>query len=100
MQTSLLDSKKEYIDIILDNISIPICNIVYNMYKSCANTQEFQNKMVQIKNWNNHIIAEHADIIINSCENSAIIGKLLREIIIINIKLKIENKKSIIKKFQ
>lgn len=93
MQSSLLDSKKEYIDIILDNISIPICNIIYNIYKSCANAQEFQQKLTQIKHWNNHIISEHSDIVINSCENNSLIGKLLKEIIIINIKLKVENKK-------
>jgi len=93
MQSSLLDSKKEYIDIILDNVSIPICNIIYNIYKSCANAQEFQQKLTQIKHWNNHIISEHSDIVINSCENNSLIGKLLKEIIIINIKLKVENKK-------
>ena len=31
---SLLDSKREYIDIILDNISIPICTIIYDIFKS------------------------------------------------------------------
>ena len=93
MQSSLLDSKKEYIDIILDNVSIPICNIIYNIYKSCANAQEFQQKLTQIKHWNNHIISEYSDIVINSCENNSLIGKLLKEIIIINIKLKVENKK-------
>jgi len=93
MQTSLLDSKKEYIDIILDNISIPVCNIVYNIYKSCGNTQEFQQKMAQIKNWNNHIISEHAEKILSACENNQLLSKLLKEIIVINIKLKIDNKK-------
>ena len=42
---SLLDCKKEYIDIILDNITVPICSLVYDIYKSSSNIQDFQNKM-------------------------------------------------------
>ncbi len=92
MQT-LLDCKKEYINIILDNLTVPICNIIYDMYKCCMNIQEFQHKVAHIKNWNNHIINEHYEKILNACNNKTIICRLLHEIIIINIKLKIENKK-------
>ena len=91
MQT-LLDCKKDYIDIILDNITVPICTLIYDTYKSCANIQEFQNKMAYIKNWNNHIIHENYVNIMKSCKKKYL-GKLLNEIIIINIKLKSENKK-------
>jgi hypothetical protein len=89
---SLLDCKKEYIDIILDNITVPICTLVYDIYKSSSNIQEFQNKMAYIKNWNNHIINENYLTIIKSCKKDYTC-KLLNEIIIINIKLKTENKK-------
>ena len=89
---SLLDSKKEYIDIILDNITVPICTFIYNIYKCSSNIVEFQNKMAYIKNWNNHIIHENHEIILKSCKKNYFI-KLLNEIIIINIKLKTENKK-------
>ena len=89
---NLLDCKKEYIDIILDNTTVPICTLIYNIYKSSQNIQEFQNKMAHIENWNNHIIRENYDTIIKSCKNKYI-NKLLNEIIIINIKLKTENKK-------
>jgi hypothetical protein len=89
---NLLDCKKDYIDIILDNITVPICTLIYDTYKSCANIQEFQNKMAYIKNWNNHIIHENYVNIIKSCKQNYIV-KLLNEIIIINIKLKSENKK-------
>ena len=61
---SLLDCKKEYIDIILDNITVPICTFIYNIYKCSSNIVEFQNKMAYIKNWNNHIIHENHEIIL------------------------------------
>ena len=89
---NLLDCKKEYIDIILDNTTVPICTLIYNIYKSSQNIQEFQNKMAYIKNWNNHNIQENYTNIMKSCKNNYVI-KLLNEIIIINIKLKTENKK-------
>ncbi len=92
MQT-LLDSKKEYTDIILDNISIPICTIIYDIFKSSANIQDFQQKLNHIKIWNNHIISENVEKILCISKNRNIIPKLLKEIIIINTKLKVENKK-------
>ena len=90
---SLLDCKKEYTDIILDNITVPICTIIYDMYKCSMNIQEFQNKMAHIKNWNNNLIQETYEKILKNCQDnkSTIISKLLNEIILINVKLKTEN---------
>ena len=90
---SLLDCKKEYTDIILDNLTVPICSLIYDIYKSCLNIQEFQSKMAYIKNWNNNLIQEYCEKIFKSCKkyDVNILGKLLNEIIIINIKLKTDN---------
>ena len=82
---NLLDCKKDYIDIILDNITVPICTLIYDTYKSCANIQEFQNKKAYIKNWNNHIIKENFVNIMKSSKQNYI-AKILNEIIIINNK--------------
>lgn len=84
---SLLDAKKEYTDIILDNFSIPICSFIYDIYKSCKNIQEFQNKVAYIKNWNNNTIRETYINIVNSSK-CKLLQKILKEVIIINIKLK------------
>ena len=82
---SLLDCKKEYTDIILDNLTVPICTFIYDMYKGCLNIQEFQNKMAQVKNWNNNLIQEYCDKILKKCKkyDSSILSKLLNEIIVI-----------------
>ena len=87
---SLLDTKKEYTDLILDNLSIPICSFIYDIYKSVKNIQEFQNKMAYIKNWNNNTINENYINIIKSSKIN-FLPKILKEIIIINIKLKNNN---------
>ena len=64
---SLLDCKKEYTDIILDNLTVPICTFIYDMYKSCLNIQEFQNKMAQVKSWNNNLVQEYCEKIGVKC---------------------------------
>ena len=87
----LLDSKKEYIDIILDNITSPICNSIYDMYKSSKNVQDFQSKMANIKNWNNYNINEYYLSILKLCKNKNL-GQILNQIIIINVQLKTEKK--------
>jgi len=92
MQT-LLDCKKEYTDILLDNLSVPICTTIYDIYKASSNIQDFQHKMANIKNWNNNIINEYYEKILNLCDKKLVLSKLLQKVIIINIKLKIENKK-------
>ena len=87
----LLDSKKEYIDIILDNITSPICNSIYDMYKSSKNIQEFQSKMANIKNWNNYNINEYYLSILKLCKIKNI-QQILNQIIILNVQLKTEKK--------
>jgi hypothetical protein len=85
----LLDSKKEYIDIILDNITSPICNSIYDMYKSSKNVQDFQSKMANIKNWNNYNINEYYPSILKLCKIKNL-GQILNQIIILNVQLKTE----------
>jgi hypothetical protein len=87
----LLDSKKEYIDIILDNITSPICNSIYDMYKSSKNIQDFQSKMTNIKNWNNYNINEYYLSILKLCKIKNI-QQILNQIIILNVQLKTEKK--------
>ena len=87
----LLDSKKEYIDIILDNITSPICNSIYDMYKSSKNIQDFQSKMANIKNWNNYNINEYYLSILKLCKIKNI-QQILNQIIILNVQLKTEKK--------
>jgi hypothetical protein len=87
----LLDSKKEYIDIILDNITSPICNSIYDMYKSSKNVQEFQSKMANIKNWNNYNINEYYLSILKLSKIKNL-GQILNQIIILNVQLKTEKK--------
>jgi len=87
----LLDSKKEYIDIILDNITSPICNSIYDMYKLSKNVQEFQSKMANIKNWNNYNINEYYVSILKLCKIKNL-GQILNQIIILNVQLKTEKK--------
>ena len=83
----LLDTKKEYIDIILDKFTVPICTYIYDIYKGCKNIQEFQNKMANIKNWNNNIINE-SYINITTSSKCKLLPKILREVIVINVMLK------------
>jgi len=87
----LLDSKKEYIDIILDNITSPICNSIYDMYKLSKNIQDFQSKMANIKNWNNYNINEYYLSILKLCKIKNI-GQILNQVIILNVQLKTEKK--------
>ena len=83
----LLDTKKEYINIILDKFTVPICTYIYDIYKGCKNIQEFQNKMANIKNWNNNIINE-SYINITTSSKCKLLPKILREVIVINVMLK------------
>ena len=56
---NLIDNKNEFIDILLDKLSVPICNVIYDLYKSSSNIQDFQNNVSLIKNWNNNKIEEY-----------------------------------------
>ena len=86
---NLIENKKEYIDILLDNLTVPICNVIYDLYKSSSNIQDFQNNLSLIKNWNNNKIEEYYFKIINSQKKRNYVSSLLYEIIIINIIIKI-----------
>jgi hypothetical protein len=95
---NLLDCKKEYTDILLDSLAVPICTAIYDIYKTSSNIQDFQQKMAHIKNWNNHIINEYYEKILNACDKKLVLSKLLHEVIVINIRLKIEDRKINFKK--
>ena len=87
----LLDSKKEYTNIILDNITAPICNSIYNLFKSSNNIKEFQTKLANIRNWNSYNINEFYLSILKLCKIKNL-SQILNQIIILDIQLKTEKK--------
>jgi len=88
----LLDSKKEYTNIILDNITAPICNSIYNMFKSSNNNiKDFQTKLANIRNWNSYNIDEYYISIMKLCKIKNL-SQILNQIIILDIQLKTEKK--------
>ena len=53
----LLDTKTEYIEHLLDIITIPLAKNIYKIYDaSNGNIKLFQQNLVDIKNWNNNKI--------------------------------------------
>ena len=55
----LLDTKKEYIEHLLDTFSTPIAKRIYNIYNDVnMNISNFQKELVNIKGWNNNKIKD------------------------------------------
>jgi hypothetical protein len=79
---NLLDCKKEYTDILLDNLAIPICTAIYDIYKTSSNIQDFQQKMAHIKNWNNHIINEYYELHRSFIEKKNLKSYIMKHILI------------------
>jgi hypothetical protein len=87
----LLDIKKEYTEHLLDKITIPISKRIYDIYNDCIKNKkglaEFQKNLNNIKNWNNTIIEDEYNKI-KEKSNCDYLGKLVKIIIITNIKIK------------
>ena len=96
----LLDTKKEYIDHLVDILIIPISQKIYSLYEECIrdkkNLTDFQKKLINIKNWNNNIIKEEYENIKKKSKCNYI-PKLLKSIFIISIKIKIYDYKNKLK---
>jgi len=96
----LLDTKKEYIDHLVDILIITISQKIYSLYEECIrdkkNLTDFQKKLINIKNWNNNIIKEEYENIKKKSKCNYI-PKLLKSIFIISIKIKIYDYKNKLK---
>jgi hypothetical protein len=87
----LLDTKTEYIDHLLDIITIPLAKKIYKMYDaSNGNIKVFQQNLVEIKNWNNNKIYDEYQSLLKKTKCNYF-DKLLKEIVMLNIKIKTEN---------
>ena len=64
-QVVLLDTKKEYIQHLLDIFTIPIAKRIYKIFNdNNMNIKKFQEELVLIKIWNNNrVIDEYNEII-------------------------------------
>ena len=91
----LLDTKNEYIEHLLDLITIPLAKNIYKIYdKTGSNIKLFQQELVNIKNWNNNKVEDEYTALIKKIKCNYL-DKLLKEIIILNIKIKTENQNKI-----
>ena len=91
----LLDTKTEYIDHLLDIITIPLAKNIYKLYDtSSGNIKVFQQNLVEIKNWNNNKIYDEYQLLLKKTKCNYL-DKLLKEIVMLNIKIKTENKTKI-----
>jgi hypothetical protein len=86
----LLDTKKEYIEHLLDTFSTPLAKKIYKIYNEVnMNISQFQKELVNIKSWNNNKIKDEYNELVKKT-NCKYLDKLLEKIVIIDIKLKID----------
>lgn len=94
----LLDTKKEYIEHLIDVFSTPLAKKIYKIYNDVdMNISQFQKELVNIKNWNNNRIKDEYNELVKKTK-CKYLDKLLEKIIIIDIKLKIDLSKTRISK--
>ena len=94
----LLDTKKEYIEHLIDVFSTPLAKKIYKIYNDVdMNISQFQKELVNIKNWNNNRIKDEYNELVKKTK-CKYLDKLLEKIVIIDIKLKIDLSKSQISK--
>jgi len=89
-QTVLLDTKKEYIEHLLDIFTIPIAKRIYKIFNdNNMNIKKFQEELVLIKIWNNNRVIEEYNEIIKKTK-CKYLDKILKKIIYLDIKIKID----------
>ena len=94
----LLDTKKEYIEHLIDVFSTPLAKKIYKIYNDVdMNISQFQKELVNIKNWNNNRIKDEYNELVKKTK-CKYLDKLIEKILIIDIKLKIDLSKSRISK--
>ncbi len=94
----LLDTKKEYIEHLLDIFSTPISKRIYKIYNEVnMNISNFQKELVNIKSWNNNKIKDEYNELVKKTK-CKYLDKLLEKIVIIDIKLKMDDKFKVAKK--
>ena len=89
-QLVLLDTKKEYIEHLLDVFTILIAKRIYKIFnENEMNVKKFQEELVLIKIWNNNkVVDEYNEIIKKSKCNY--LEKLLNKIVYLDIKIKLD----------
>ena len=91
-QLVLLDTKKEYIQHLLDIFTIPIAKRIYKIFiDNNMNVKKFQEELVLIKLWNNNRVIEEYDELIKKTK-CKYLDKILKKIIDLDIKIKIDFK--------
>jgi hypothetical protein len=88
----LIDTRDEYMEHIQDLLSIPISKRLYGIYNDCFSNKktlkEFQNELLQIRKWNNNIVADEYKKVVKYTKCSYM-HNLIKVIIISTIKIKI-----------
>lgn len=89
MSKGLVDTKKEYVNFLQDLLAVPIAEKIYDIYIECQSKglRQFQKELNKIPEWNNHIIQEEADIIVEKSQCDYL-DKILKITITSSVKLK------------
>ena len=91
----LLDSKKEYTEHLLDLITVPLTKRIFKIYDGCSNTsnniKNFQQELINIKQWNNNKIQEEYQELIKKIK-CKYFDKLLKKIVILDVNIKTDSK--------
>ena len=86
-----LDSKKEYVEHLLDLITIPLTKKIFKLYANTDSIKLFQDELLNIKKWNNNIIQEEYKELIKKIKCNYF-DKLLKKIVILDVNIKTEYK--------
>jgi len=89
MSKGLVDTKREYVNFLQDLLAVPIAERLYDIYIECQNKglRQFQKEMNKIPEWNNHIIQQEVEQIIEKTQCDYL-DKILKITIISSVKLK------------
>ena len=86
-----LDSKKEYVEHLLDLITIPLTKKIFKIYAKTDTIKIFQDELLNIKKWNNNIIQDEYKDLIKKIK-CTYFDKLLKKIVILDVNIKTEYK--------
>lgn len=101
MLQSLVDSKREYIEMLQDVIAIPVASKIYSMYVDSykrGGLKQFQKELNSIPLWNNYIIEKERDKIEkeSGCD---FLDKLVKIAITTSVKIKTYEYRKKLKKY-
>jgi len=89
MLQGLVDTKKEYIEHLQDLLAVPIAEKIYSIYIECQKKglKAFQTELNSIPKWNNHIIEQETEKIIERTQCDYL-QKLIKVTITVSTKIK------------